>query len=423
MAEATEMITDTKVEDMAKEKPLLNFEELFKDCKAMDEVMFKEKYGIEKGAGKSILDQLWLAKLSEMESTNGKDFEIYRDYVKGFSKTIKEVEIFEPGYHNGKTFTDADIDKIINDTYKAMEAQSLTIPIKLGHSKEQGVAKSLFGEDTKGLPALGWVKNIKKMGKKIVADLVDIPEKLYDMLGEKMWNNRSIELWEGFISNTGKNLGSVVTGLALLGAEQPAVTSLKALFEGEGEIKVYSSKGEQEMTDEVKDTVVTATSVVEAVVPEVKEEVLTELARNEKLRDFKKQADEGAVAIKALAEFKKQTAIAEDKAFLKELADKGQLLPFQNEQLTAILPAMDNKEVSYFDKEIDEEVKGNSKELFKAFLKSLPNQVQLAEFSKQSKTNRSEDIVALVQDFMAKNPTVSREQAYKTVAKENNIQL
>lgn len=416
MAHYSDLSHPKKIEqEMAKEKPMLNFEDLFKDCKNMEAVEFKEKYGIEKNAAKGILDQMWLAKLSEMSA----DYGIYAEYFsKGFSKTIKEVEIFEPGYHNGKTFTDDDIEKIVKDTKNAMEKENVQIPIKLGHSDEQSVAKKLFGDDTKGMPALGWVKNIKKLGKKVVADLCDIPDKLYEMLEEKMWNTRSIELWEGFKSGAGANLGSVITGLALLGAEQPAVTTLATLFEeGSENVKKYNVKGDNVMT-ETKTTEAVVAVTTETVTPQ-----LSEVEKFDKLREYKKAADEGKEAISQLAKFKKETAIAEDKAFLEGLAAKGQLLPFQKEMLFSVLPEIENKEVKYFDKEIEEDVTGKTKDMFKKFLSSLPNQVEYAEFSKQVEKKTAEDIDLLVKSYMQKNPTVKLEEAYKIVARENSIEL
>jgi len=165
-------------------------------------------------------------------------------------------------YHNGQNFTDEQIDKIITATNKMIKDQNMQIPIKLGHSEEQLVANELFPSDEGGMPALGWVKNLKKVGKKIVADLTDIPDKLYNMLEEKLYATRSIELWEGFVNNKGDNVGSVITGLALLGAVQPAVTNLANIFDaGLGKVSVYESiadnentKGENKMTEETKTT-------------------------------------------------------------------------------------------------------------------------------------------------------------------------
>lgn len=454
-------------------KPIFNFTDLLKDIK-MDAIAFKEKYGIPKEQAKGILDSLWLDQLA----TFGKEFEVYEDYRKSdFSKSKKEVEIFEPGYHNGTLFTEKDIDMILENTKKMMADQNMSIPIKLGHSKEQSVAKILFGDeikDTKGMPALGWVENLKKKGNKIVCDLVKIPDKLFDMLKEHYYDPRSIELWNGFVDSNGKTIGSVITGLALLGAEQPAVTNLGNMFDKEGEAKLYfvnaekNKEGDDIMSEVKKETVVDGSEVkteTETVVPEKKktedviekevekgkeeeveksgtEEEKKELAKkkektfdlkqfanedqvNEALMSLKKKADEGDQAIKDLAEFKNKVSEKEradinekDAAFLAEMEKKGVLLPFQTEILKPLLEEIDvKKEVKYFDKKLDVDKNVKLKDLVVNFIKSLPNQVLYQEFTKTTGSDLTTDLHAAAKKYSMEN-SVDLGDAYKVVAKE-----
>lgn len=443
-------------DDKKKKHPMLNFKDLFADVKKLDEIVFVEKYGIDKNKGKMILDGLWLEQLSQFDKEIQ---EYYKDYsfVNNFDKEIKEVEIFEPGLHNGHVFTESDITKILNNTKKAQSEENLQIPIKLGHSEEQGVAKTLFGEDTKGMPALGWVKNIKKKGNKLVADFVDIPDKLFNLLGQKSYKAKSIELWEKFINKEGKNLGSVLTGVALLGAEIPAVTSLATdLFDKSEKANVYSSvsenkKGEIKMTDENKDVVgqdpakddkpvapkddaVKKDEVKEVAKEDVKENkrefelknFTSEKQVENKLIELKKEADKGNIAIKELAEFKKDSVKKFDEVFLEKMGEKGKVLPFQSEMLKPVLCAMDDKEeVKYFEKSFDSkeeaepiEKKATVKKLFCEFIESLPDQVKLKEFSKAVGKTVKKDLTEMAKEYSAKNK-ISFEEAIPLVVKEH----
>lgn len=101
---------------------------------------------------------------------------------------------------------------------------NLRIPIKLGHNDQQ---LALFVD---GMPAAGWVKNLRADGAKLVADLCDIPKKIYDLVKNGAYATKSAELWHDYKDEaTGQKFKNVVCGLALLGAELPALSNLNAL--------------------------------------------------------------------------------------------------------------------------------------------------------------------------------------------------
>jgi len=416
------------------QKALLNFEELFKDCKDLDAVAFKQKYGIEKEYGKSILDSLWLEMLTKM----GRQYEVYIDFHKSeFNKKIEGVELFEVGHHNGQTFTDEEVKAIVESTKKMIENQNLQIPIKLGHSDEQGVAKTLFGGDSKGMPALGWVKNLQLVGKKIIGDLVDIPDQLYEMIVEKMYNNRSVELWEGFVDNKGNNAGTVMTALALLGAEQPAVTTLATLFDHKGgKSRMFTSKaeelnipkGEQTMPD--KDITTAVVPGKGGTVPEAKNFELNEFANEAALKkhmlELKGKADDGERARKELVEYKKTARAKEDADFIDKACEKGKLLPFQAEYLKPILNEVENREVKYFDKSLASkdqengpEMKSGAKDLLKKFIMSLPDQVRLEELSIATDHTKVETLSDAAKRLQRENKDMTYEAAVKLALQQH----
>lgn len=135
--------------------------------------------------------------------------------------TLKEVEIFGVGEWQGQNmkkpfkFTMEMVRKIVANTMKV--ENKISMPIKLGHTNKQ-----IFNQ-TDGQPALGWLKNVKLKGEKIVADLTNIPEVLMKAMKKGLFKQVSVE-----IGNT-KSVGPHVTALAVLGADLPAVKSLKDL--------------------------------------------------------------------------------------------------------------------------------------------------------------------------------------------------
>lgn len=140
----------------------------------------------------------------------------------------REVEILETGTHNGVPFTEADLDEMVAN--HAALAAYIKPPLKLGHSD----AQILHGQKD-GDPALGWVAGLRRVGSKLMATVADVPERLADLITKRRYRRVSSEVTLAF-DKTGweKNLhsgvrGKVLTGLALLGADLPAVATLEDL--------------------------------------------------------------------------------------------------------------------------------------------------------------------------------------------------
>lgn len=135
-------------------------------------------------------------------------------------KTIKGVELFAVGKWNGHTIT--------RDVLQAIAAASVKLaavlepPLKLGHNDEQAM--------TDGQPAIGWVdpRSVRVDGDKLVADFVDLPDIVYTAILKKLYKKRSIEL-DRDVEYKGERYPYVLTGVALLGADLPAVNTLQDL--------------------------------------------------------------------------------------------------------------------------------------------------------------------------------------------------
>ena len=133
--------------------------------------------------------------------------------------TVFGVEIFSAGKWNGDTYTEEDLDAMVA-AHNDLKSR-LSPPVKLGHNDEQ----KLLAKD--GFPAAGWIVNLYRQGKKLIADLTGIPKKIADLMRVGAYRKRSAEIfWDYEDPTTGKKYSRVLCGLALLGEELPAVSTL-----------------------------------------------------------------------------------------------------------------------------------------------------------------------------------------------------
>ena len=151
--------------------------------------------------------------------------------------SIKDVEVFSVGKHKGDTYTEADLDAMVT----AFATQGFTPPLKLGHTGEVGA------------PAVGWVENLRREGRKLIADFVNLPQAVYDAVKGRLYDRVSSEIYWNLEAG-GKKFRRALKAVALLGAEIPAVTGLKPLhqmFTGlRGDVHIYDDEQEVIMTTE-----------------------------------------------------------------------------------------------------------------------------------------------------------------------------
>lgn len=170
--------------------------------------------------------------------------------MKANTNTIVGANLFESGTHNGLTFTDSDLDGIV-DSFNALKLAG-RVPVKFGHR----------GPDTRtdGSPALGWVQRIYREGSKLMGDITDIPTVVYNAIAKKLYKFVSIELLKGVRAGTAV-IPWTLDAVALLGATAPAVGTLKPLLEAsraqlEFEESISFTRSEEtddDMTDTTKE--------------------------------------------------------------------------------------------------------------------------------------------------------------------------
>ncbi len=157
---------------------------------------------------------------------------------------IEGVEIFKAGTWTDSagreiTYNESDLREMAR-AYEEL-AGRFEAPVKIGHSEDQGL---LHGD---GCPAAGWLKNLRVAGRTLVADLVDVPRAVCELIDAGAFKKRSMEILHDYLDeDTGKVYAHVPAGLALLGAALPAIGSLagiRALYgsgSARGDVYLYA---------------------------------------------------------------------------------------------------------------------------------------------------------------------------------------
>ncbi len=126
--------------------------------------------------------------------------------------TIRDVPVFELGEHRGFNYDDEWARRAMANfrTMKAEHGYAATVII--GHTTD----------DPKGeRPAVGFMDNLRLVGKRFIADLVHIGKDLFEQIKAGNWPYRSIEVFD--------NLAQI-TAVALLGGTPPYMKTAPLMF-------------------------------------------------------------------------------------------------------------------------------------------------------------------------------------------------
>jgi len=129
---------------------------------------------------------------------------------------FKRVEVFRAGDHvdsSGRkhTFAEADLDRIA-----AYDPARHEAPLVVGHPKDNA-------------PAYGWVERVYREGGTLLADFKDVAPEFADLVQSGRFKKRSISLYpDGSLRHVG-----------FLGATPPAVKGLKDVAFAEGEARTF----------------------------------------------------------------------------------------------------------------------------------------------------------------------------------------
>lgn len=141
-------------------------------------------------------------------------------WTKKFSKEENSMikDILSVGVWNNIPFKVKDLLNIVEAFNKLKDVHD--VPLKLGH---------IDGEEyKKGQPALGWVDDLYVEGEKLFAKFIDVPPIMKKAFGKKLYRKVSVEL-DRKVEYQSDTYDWVLSGVALLGADIPAVNDLADL--------------------------------------------------------------------------------------------------------------------------------------------------------------------------------------------------
>lgn len=247
---------------------------------------------------------------------------------------LNGVELFAVGRWNGFEFTLADLEQIA-ETYSSLNSV-LRVPLKFGHNDEQPV--------TDGHPALGWASNVRVENNKLIADFIDVPDVVYAAIENRLYSQVSIEL-DLDVDYKEKNYPFVLTGVALLGADLPAVNTLADLHSylpGKNPDDAKSLRASRSfvftVTKQQKQETLNMSITkeeFEALKAEFSKEKEARAKLEQERAEFKAKAEQAAAEIKAQKEAQAKLAFDTKKAgFSKNLEDmvrRGDITPAQRD--------------------------------------------------------------------------------------------
>ena len=330
--------------------------------------------------------------------------------------SISNLEVFGVGTHRAMTgqvtITEQDLDNMVS---AFNELTNVIKPhLKLGHTE----AQKWFGQKD-GIPSLGWIEKVWRVGGKLLANIKDVPEALISLLRQGRYHNVSAEVYFD-MEHEDKKYPRVLSAISLLGVEMPAVKDLaglaEALFQA-GPIHQFSGDAPTELvkeelnmfTQEQVDSLVAA--AVANATDDVKEEFSTRVADLDKQVEVLTIARDAALVnldvVKAEAANKEATTLVDD------AIKGGRLLPKQRDFALAALTAQDTK------MKFGKDEKPMSA-MFKEFLDAQGTVIDTSEkgSGKNKKvefSNASEEIDHKAKEFMAGDSKLGYADAFDRV--------
>lgn len=170
-----------------------------------------------KKAGWKKKDDKWI-KTDEQGKLTSMELAIWKAYSQTYE--LKDVEVFAKGKWNGHEITDEDINNIVNGTNEIID--KIKPMVKLGHDDKQELLNK------SGFPAGGWITKLKRVGDKILVNIKEVPKVLYDLIKNGAYKRISSEILYDYTEpSTKKSYKRVLSAIAFLGGNLPAVTNLK----------------------------------------------------------------------------------------------------------------------------------------------------------------------------------------------------
>ena len=141
--------------------------------------------------------------------------------------SIPAVEIFRTGKHNNDVYSLADLDSMV-DNFSKVSLDPTVKSTKVGHQMGQEELDEQAFTEIFGAPALGYIERIYRKGELLLADIKEVPETFARLVDAGAYRHISAEIYWNYKEGNAV-YDRVLKGIAFLGAEIPAITSLKAI--------------------------------------------------------------------------------------------------------------------------------------------------------------------------------------------------
>lgn len=271
--------------------------------------------------------------IKDHEGNFSEDDETVLTYELPETFNISDVEIFSVGKWNGDMYTEKDVEDLVRNFEETKPA--LRPYLKLGHDDNQILAQR------DGMPAVGWIEKLRKVGSKIYADFCDVPRKIYDLIKAGAYKRISSEIFFN-IKIENKTYNKALKAVSLLGADTPAVQNLNdiiALYDMGAEVVNFDEKIQSKTYNVFEDSNKGDNMELE----ELKKLYEEEKAKNEELKkegeekDKKLEEKEKEIAEKdkAVEEANKGKTEAEAKVAANELVAKRKDIEIEVDKLIA----------------------------------------------------------------------------------------
>lgn len=275
------------------------------------------------------------------------------------------------------TISGDDLDQMVASFNELAPIGGFTPVLKLGHTD----AQRFMGQGN-GAPNLGIVEKIWREGQKVLANFTSVPDAVVDLIRSKRFNSVSVEIVPS-LEFEGRKFSNVLTAVALLGAELPAVkglADLSATLFTQAEVKpleadqVVSFEWESKPMPDTKYTQEQLDSLVEAAVDKAIKAAKAEFeAHSERLTAERDEAREALETTKTeFADFQTEVRNAEAISLVDKAVKDGKLLPKQKDAALAFAMNLSGT-VKFGDEE-----KGMAS-LFAEFLDGMPSKVDMSE--------------------------------------------
>jgi cation transport regulator ChaB len=330
--------------------------------------------GLKKAGWKKDKEGNWV-KTGEQGNLTTMELALLEAYSQTYE--LKDVEVFGTGEWNKHKITDEDLDNIVNGTNEIID--KLKPKVKLGHDDKQELLQK------SGYPAGGWITKLKKVGNKILVDIKEVPKVLYDLIKNGAYKRISSEILYDYTEpSTKKKYEKVLSAIAFLGADLPAITNLKdiaALYDADENANLIIYEKQEKikrkeviyiMADGLKITEVDGKKFVAV---EDFEKITKEAGENKDYKvKFETEEKKAKEAEGKLNKISKEKREAEIKTFIDTHCSEKDMrfLPKQKEVLmTLIGSTSDEKKIKFM---VDsKEIELSQRELLEKFIELQPN--------------------------------------------------